>query len=447
MGVETDSIGAVWLAVYMTPGPTGQLHYIGEGVFLLFHLCVAAVGFIFFRARSIKVMLLTVTVGSICSLFLILTIMSPQNPSSNQPKALEVYLVDRLGNNLIQWLFANVDADRFGYLVRTKVRERYHSTLSRGKALYGFPNIREDSYGRLGKMQEFARWMDRARGLGDAEEVSCPDDNYKQNYLFFLHHRPLARHLWNASAQAPRIGDDDIAVHFRFLEVNDSSSSPDRDTFVPPYAYFEASVNSSWWPGRRVWVLAEPSQREHATVKRLQHTFGAQVHGGDEKEDWVAGTRAKVFIGSQGTFSWTIAYVSERATRIHLPFIGYLSQGATWLPWCNLFIHDDTRIRYSDVKHPRVALTAQQVTETPPTISTARATPFGKCVTLRTTPSCYINGHTRSTASANTPYQAIVSSSLVWDIRFVFCFFVFVFVFFVLVAKRTLAIIMENGRC
>jgi hypothetical protein len=331
--LETDENGAVWLALYWTPGPAGQLHYIGEAVSLVSHVCAAAlIGFMCFSRQCRLIVIVLAMIIYYLLLMALPFVMSPPNPSNTRPKALEVVLESRMCNNMIQWLFARIDADRFGNFVRTRVRAWYQFSLSHGGALYGFPNIKEDSYGRLGNMGHFAWWMDRARGLGEAEEVSCPGDPYKQNYLFFQSHRPLARHLWDTGSQAPRIGDDDIAVHFRLLEVNDSLS-PDQDTFVPPYRYYATTVNRSWRPGRKVWILVEPAQREHATVQRLQRAFGAQVHGGTAREDWVAGTRARVFIGSQGTFSWTIAYASERASLIHLPFVSYLAQGATWLPW------------------------------------------------------------------------------------------------------------------
>jgi hypothetical protein len=57
---------------------------------------------------------------------------------------------------------------------------------------------------------------------------------------------------------------------------------------------------------------------------------------------------APTFIGSFGTFSWMAAFLSEGHS-IHLPYYSNLTEGAYWLPWHDLFIHDDIRISYHDL--------------------------------------------------------------------------------------------------
>ncbi len=64
-------------------------------------------------------------------------------------------------------------------------------------------------------------------------------------------------------------------------------------------------------------------------------------------QDHFLGRVAPTFIGSFGTYSWTIAYLSE-GSRIHLPYYSSEAHGTDWLPWHALFIHDDERIMYSD---------------------------------------------------------------------------------------------------
>ena len=61
---------------------------------------------------------------------------------------------------------------------------------------------------------------------------------------------------------------------------------------------------------------------------------------------------APVFIGSFGTFTWMAAFLSE-ARSIHLPYVSDLEWGASWLPWHDLFIHDDPRIVYHDIVNPK----------------------------------------------------------------------------------------------
>jgi len=191
LAVETKD-GAMWLLVYGTPGPAGRLHYIGEAVSILFHLCVAAAAFVCDaggrRALRIRALFCAVIVGMMCSLGFILPFISHAKPAPTQPRALELYVVSRMGNNLIQWLFARIDADRSAPPGRYHLRSHGlpHKGYYRAKVLLAFPNIKEDSYGRLDLIWGFARWMDRARGLADAAKVACPGDDYKQVSLLLL---------------------------------------------------------------------------------------------------------------------------------------------------------------------------------------------------------------------------------------------------------------------
>jgi len=122
------------------------------------------------------------------------------------------------------------------------------------------------------------------------------------------------------------------------------------------------------------------------------------VHGGTPAEDMALAYRAPHFIGSQGTFSWMVAYLSQ-GTSVHLPFLSSTCDGAVWLPWSKLFIHDDPRIRYYALEGPLQALTPDEVY---PTLCPLRhkaelagkesktmqvlkgQTPFSQCVRART---------------------------------------------------------------
>ena len=68
---------------------------------------------------------------------------------------------------------------------------------------------------------------------------------------------------------------------------------------------------------------------------------------GHYTDDHYLARQAPIFIGSFGTFSWTVAYLSV-ARQIHLPYDPTEKAGSSWNRWNTLFIDDDDRIRYHD---------------------------------------------------------------------------------------------------
>lgn len=207
--------------------------------------------------------------------------------------------------------------------------------------------------------------------------------------------RSLASHLF----AVPRVsgdavlGQNDVVVHFRKLETDVGAGAPDHALHPPP-EYFDHVLSSLVAGGGRgaVWVVTEQVLEAHSVVVHLRTKWGcaprdrswfadarnqllqhrnvafilrsgarrARVHGGTPAEDMALAYRAPHFIGSQGTFSWMVAYLSQ-GTSVHLPFLSSTCDGAVWLPWSNLFIHDDPRIRYYALEGPLQALTPDEV--------------------------------------------------------------------------------------
>ena len=68
-----------------------------------------------------------------------------------------------------------------------------------------------------------------------------------------------------------------------------------------------------------------------------------------EQDMWMAINCRGAFIGSHGSFSWFIAYLSL-ARHIILPLSR--TETSCWAPTCNLFIDDDKRIIMLDLNKP-----------------------------------------------------------------------------------------------
>lgn len=100
----------------------------------------------------------------------------------------------------------------------------------------------------------------------------------------------------------------------------------------------------------QVFIITVPQLYSSHVVKSLIRRFSARIYAGTPSDDWSLAVNARTFIGSFGTFSWMVAFLSEGDT-IHLPYISELQYGAWWVPWHDLFIHDDPRIIYHDVSN------------------------------------------------------------------------------------------------
>jgi hypothetical protein len=251
--------------------------------------------------------------------------------------------VGRLANLMINFLWLSIRAQRTGMEIRV-IKDSPSGVLSR------FPNVHYTPW-------EFGGLLDLLFNV-TVSDHACGD--FFQNYLYFQRHRPLAAHLFDLPgsllAALPTLGPDDIVIHFRVLELHYFPHT-DPDLYYPPYAFFAGILDTDEAaapapaPARTIWIVTEPAQRAHVVVRQLVKARGARVVGASaEAELWLA-ARAPVLVGSQGTFSWIAAYLFQ-GRRAHLPFVGSEPSGSIWTPQCALFIHDDPRLRYHDIRAP-----------------------------------------------------------------------------------------------
>lgn len=148
---------------------------------------------------------------------------------------------------------------------------------------------------------------------------------------------------------------------------------------------------SNWFPCHRltifphsqVFIITVPQLYSSHVVKSLIHRFSARIYAGTPSDDWSLAVNARTFIGSFGTFSWMVAFLSEGDT-IHLPYISELEYGAWWVPWHDLFIHDDARIIYHDVSN------VHKPTHETPSDVIHKNSPFAKSLKSRNNPCAHL---------------------------------------------------------
>jgi hypothetical protein len=182
---------------------------------------------------------------------------------------------------------------------------------------------------------------------------------YYQNYETFRTSRELMSRVFRTqesirSALSAKLDDSDIAIHVRFEELR----GVNMKVAFPPLDYYTNSirlinqtlVEEGFRSGfRNVWLMLEPGSEELDIVQGLRAFVPKgrfKVNRGSAVVDHSFGRIAKNLVCSTGTFSWTMAYLSE-AKLIHMPFCSAVDENGFY-PVHHLFIDDDARITYHD---------------------------------------------------------------------------------------------------
>ena len=286
-------------------------------------------------------------------------------PSVNSKVLILPARAGRLANAMINFLWLTVRSNRTGMEIRV-IGDTPAGILS------GFPNVYYNP-------REYGDLIDHVMNV-TIHDHGCGE--YVQNYLYFQPHRALAARLFSlpAGTRQQTFGPDDVVIHFRVLELHYFPHT-DPHLYYPPYAYFVGILDQEQTAAKRnVWIAVEPAQRAHVVVQQLIRAHGARLLGASAEEELHLAAAAPVFVGSQGTFSWIAAYLF-RGRRAHLPYVGNLNQGSIWTPQCDLFIHDDTRLRYHDLLN--LAAGGLSAGELIARGTSGDSSAFGRCVATR----------------------------------------------------------------
>ena len=245
----------------------------------------------------------------------------------------------RLSNIAIIYAHARLVAEQHGWGVA---------------ALYGSPSDAPAAVtaGPLPPGFSQAAYLLPRNAIAHSSDV-CISSPYKQDYTYFRHSRDAVRCILSVAAPEPPLPtshqQENVLLHFRNVEAEFSNNPRLLHQSYAPYEYYAAALRSLPQPvrPRTVWIITEPGAETAVTVQRIVKEFGAIVFSSDSTRAHAFGRVADVFIGSFGTFSWLIAYLTC-AHRVILPYYSGLAEGTTWLPWDALFIDDDDRLRYFD---------------------------------------------------------------------------------------------------
>ena len=134
----------------------------------------------------------------------------------------------------------------------------------------------------------------------------------------------------------------------------------------------------------RAFATGEPKFASYSfIVNQLKKDFGAVLHGGTPAQDMWLARQAHTFIGSFGSFSWLISYLSDKNVRINMPFSRERNDTG-WVTSCHFFIHNDPRITMWDIS-PKVGAVVVPMNYNAPDLMThVQSGEFRECVAKRT---------------------------------------------------------------
>lgn len=177
---------------------------------------------------------------------------------------------------------------------------------------------------------------------------------------------------------------DDLVVHFRDLRdcggwradgVGGTrsayrASTPGRwfyglDLYAPPLEFFDTAITmhlARFGEASRVWLVSQPCDREHPTVKMLRSKWPMRLLVEHDAAvtcksapscssavlDFIWLQAARHVVLSPSTFGWWSTFLSTRAIAIHFPIYPAFSPWGANM-WCHLLPHDDTRYLFHDV--------------------------------------------------------------------------------------------------
>ena len=285
---------------------------------------------------------------------------------AGEPTHLPLSLPGRMGNNLFQVAAAiAMAAERQGPLVVDR-----HSL---GPHLAYFPCVRTSRSFSLGRANPISRPRTGSPFFQDLAvwgNGSSAEHTRLMRAAFWM--RPPAR-----QPGQPRPGSDDLVLYYRSFAATYTHGDP-RDAVqalekhvgdicfhrkpsglhvklcAPSFEFFAAAVDRHYTRAPRraaVWLVCEPQQRSHPTVRRVLHVLGARLvtAGAGAIDDFRFLRSANHLAMAPSTFGWWAGYLSH-AHSIQLPIL----PAPVPMPWCKLLPIDDERYEFHDVYARRV---------------------------------------------------------------------------------------------
>ncbi|EKX51887.1 hypothetical protein GUITHDRAFT_102503 [Guillardia theta CCMP2712] len=259
------------------------------------------------------------------------------------PGLMEIHFDGRLGNWIIIYMHARIIGS---YLNRSLVADKLDAVNT----------LREYSDADVQFLEQ-----DKNRDNVLVADEFC-GDIYQQHYLTFQPFRQdflrIFDNRWVKKFQK-ELGKSDVVIHYRGASKELCEGKYGCVHQDLPSQYYDIILNSLKRQNvaGRIFVICPPQNKNDFIVQKLVKQHSVLVRSESPMRDHCLARAARIFIGDIGTFSWTIAFLSE-GDQFHLPYFSSIDQGSTWLDLAELFVHDDPRYLYHDIDERKATVRA-----------------------------------------------------------------------------------------
>ena len=244
----------------------------------------------------------------------------------------------RLGNNLIQYIFGRILANKLDCGLKAN-------------SIKGFPNcieIKNDNDDNNNKHYVLMKHKVNIIDVLNLRNNNFILKGFFQRYEYYKKYKEIIKNDWLYCSVKPKyiINDNDIAVNIRVgdtVKNNDINFYMTKNHCACPYFYFDNILSQRKW--NKVWIITENPKEPR--VKKLKEKYSANVISNSVIEDYALLKSFKHIIISQSTFSWLAAWLSD-AIEIHFPLIGDWHPETPRGDEINLWVDED-RYTYHDL--------------------------------------------------------------------------------------------------
>jgi hypothetical protein len=248
---------------------------------------------------------------------------------------IKVQYAGRLGNNMFQYCFGRILAEKLEYELIANPIMGFDETNQKvnGKRVEGYPP-------KLGFHEVD---IDNLLSLDPPQPIFL--DGFYQRYEYYKGHKEKIKKWLQIDNHDVGQTDEDIIIHLR---LGDDITSFDADNpYIIPFSFYEKALESTSY--NKLYMCSEPETINSKYIKQFDK-YDPIILNGDTLSDFRSLKSFKKIIISQSTFSWWAAFLSD-ATEIFFPLPNegesrLVNEWSDARPDIDLVVSDESRYKY-----------------------------------------------------------------------------------------------------
>ena len=241
----------------------------------------------------------------------------------------------RLGNNMFQYCFGRILAEKLGYELIASPIMGFDETNQKvnGKRVEGYPP-------KLGFHEVD---IDNLLSLDPPQPIFL--DGFYQRYEYYKGHKEKIKKWLQIDNYDVGQSDKDIIIHMR-LGDNVTTLDPENP-FIMPFAYYEKALQNTTYD--RLFICSDPETIDSKYIKQFEK-YNPIILKGVTLTDFRSLKSFKKIIISQSTFSWWAAFLSD-ADEVFFPLpekgtARLINEWSDGRPDIDLVVSDEERYKY-----------------------------------------------------------------------------------------------------